>query len=172
MPREARQMRKTARWVAILALVGCAGPTDADGGLFSLCRPEGVAPGHLRIGDMQAHPETMEVRLDARGEGGWYGITIRLDPTAADRLAQVTRENIGQPLVLAIDGEIIAEPVVQTPILDGRVLISGNFTRHEAGAIVERLSPACPVDREDGRDRPDTESEPGPAGDEASGPQD
>lgn len=142
-------------------LSGCADRAPPPDGFVDLCRPAGTEPGVLAIGDMEVAAGRMEVRLDARGESGWYGILIHLDPASADRLAQVTRERIGRPLALSIDGEVLAEPVVQTPILDGRLLISGNFTRHEASLIVERLSPPCTTDPAGAADAADAGPESG-----------
>ncbi len=136
-------MRRLLSLLVFLLLTSCAEPALVNNGYVDLCRPANTPPGRLGIGDMTVAAGSMSVRLDARGESGWYGIQIALDPDAADRLAQVTRENVGRPLLLSLDGEVIAEPVVQTPILDGRLLITGNFTRHEAGLIVERLSGPC-----------------------------
>ncbi len=155
--------------LTIFALAACTRSDPGDHGVVSLCRPAGTPPGQLAIGEMKVEAARMRVQLDARGEDGWYGILIGLDGPQADHLARITRENIGQPLRLAIDGNVLAEPVVRTPILDGRVLISGNFTRHEAGAIVAALSPACPPSSQEPTGAPGNGDSPAPAPEPAVG---
>ena len=60
--------------------------------------------------------------------------------------AQLTRENIGKPLAIFLDGQPISIPVVREEIASGRAQITGNFTLKEAKLLVGRLnSGALPV---------------------------
>ena len=52
-------------------------------------------------------------------------------------------ENIGKVINLAIDGDVIYSPTVQTPIYSGVLQVSGNLTVEEVTDYVRRLSPDC-----------------------------
>lgn len=141
--------RKTAVFCIVagccLALSACAERAQAGASLSEVCRPESVAPAQLGIGTLVVPRDQIVARLQHLPITGEYGVSIRLSEAYAGAVAQMTREALGQPLALRLDDELIAEPVVNTPILDGRVLISGNYTRTAASEIVARLSGPCPV---------------------------
>lgn len=60
--------------------------------------------------------------------------------------AEITKRNIGQPVGIFIDNELVSAPVVQQEILDGQAVITGNYTLPEANALVARLNEgALPV---------------------------
>ncbi|MBB2973899.1 protein translocase subunit SecD [Mesorhizobium sp. RMAD-H1] len=54
-------------------------------------------------------------------------ITITLDAAGKQRLAEATAANIGKPLALLIDNQVIAAPVIREPIGGGELQISGGF---------------------------------------------
>ncbi len=60
--------------------------------------------------------------------------------------AAITKENIGKPVAIYLDGAPISTPTVREAILDGNAEISGNFNIQEAQELVGRLnSGALPV---------------------------
>ena len=128
----------------LAGLAACSPRPSSQDQLIEVCRPAGMEAATLRIGEMEVPHDRMVARLHHVEITGEYGISIRLAEQYAYQLAQMTRENLNQRLPLAVGEDVIAEPVIQTPILDGRILIAGNFTRREAADIVARLSVPCP----------------------------
>ncbi|MDD3024591.1 MAG: protein translocase subunit SecD, partial [Syntrophomonadaceae bacterium] len=60
--------------------------------------------------------------------------------------ADATTANVGKPLAIVIDGQIISTPTVQVPITDGSARITGTFTAKEAENLAVLLrSGALPV---------------------------
>ncbi len=73
-------------------------------------------------------------------------VAIDFNAEGADLFAQITRENLGKTVAIYLDGAIISAPVVQSEILGGSAIISGNFDPEEAKQLVGRLnSGALPV---------------------------
>jgi preprotein translocase subunit SecD len=68
--------------------------------------------------------------------------TILLDynDEGSELLAQITRENIGEPMAIFLDGEIISNPVIRDEITGGQATISGNFKAEEARDLVKSLN--------------------------------
>jgi len=54
-------------------------------------------------------------------------VTIRLDAAGKQRLAQATAANIGKPLALLIDDQVLSAPVIRDPIDGGELQIAGAF---------------------------------------------
>jgi SecD/SecF fusion protein len=55
-------------------------------------------------------------------------VNFRFNIRGAQRFGQATTENIGRPLAIVLDNEVISSPVIQTPITGGSGQISGQFT--------------------------------------------
>jgi preprotein translocase subunit SecD len=63
-----------------------------------------------------------------------------LTSEARKAFAKLTLEHIGDIIELRVDGELLTSPVVQSPILDGKLVISGSMTTAEARSLAARLS--------------------------------
>ena len=74
--------------------------------------------------------------------------TVQLSFTAegAKKFSEITRRNIGKRLGFALDDVMIDAPAVQTAILDGNAVISGDFTLDQAKNLQLQLNAgALPV---------------------------
>lgn len=67
-------------------------------------------------------------------------VSIAFNGDGAEMFAQMTERNIGRPIAIFLDNEIISAPIVQEMIPGGNALISGSFTRDEARTLVERFN--------------------------------
>lgn len=85
--------------------------------------------------------------VDYQSQGiGSPQIALRFDDEGARLFADITKRNVGQPVAIFLDQEIISQPTVQTEILDGQAVITGDFTLAEANALVKRFNEgALPV---------------------------
>lgn len=73
-------------------------------------------------------------------------VSIEFDDTGRKLFAQLTKENIGKPIAIYLDGAPISVPIVREEIVNGRAQISGNFKPEEAKLLVQRLnSGALPI---------------------------
>ncbi len=62
-------------------------------------------------------------------------VTFQLDSLGARRFGETTRQNVGKPFAIVLDGKVVSAPVIREPILGGRAQISGNFSIQEAGDL-------------------------------------
>jgi len=73
-------------------------------------------------------------------------VSLQFDPEGSVLFEKITRENIGKPVAIFLDGEPISIPTVNEAITGGKAQISGSFTPEEAKTLVGRLnSGALPV---------------------------
>lgn len=54
-------------------------------------------------------------------------ITFQFDAEGTERFAAATRANVGGSIAIVFDNQVISVPVIQEPIEDGKVQITGNF---------------------------------------------
>jgi preprotein translocase subunit SecD len=74
-------------------------------------------------------------------------VGISFDTEGGQKFARMTQQNIGQPFAIILDGTVISAPTIQTAILDGSSIISGNFTTESANELsISLRSGALPVD--------------------------
>ncbi len=59
-------------------------------------------------------------------------VSMSMNEVAAEKWAQITRDNIGRCIAIVLDGHVYSFPVVNTEIKGGNSQISGNFTVDEA----------------------------------------
>lgn len=85
--------------------------------------------------------------VDYRSQGiGSPQIALQFDDEGTQLFADITKRNIGKPVAIFLDDEIISQPTVQNEILGGQAVITGNFTMKEANDLVKRLNEgALPV---------------------------
>jgi hypothetical protein len=69
-----------------------------------------------------------------------YIIELNLTGEGTKKFAQITKDNIGKEIAIVIDGKIIMAPKIQTPILDGKCQIHGNFTKAEAKEMAQKIN--------------------------------
>ena len=55
-------------------------------------------------------------------------VTFRFDTLGTKQFADITKQNVGKPFAIVLDGKVLTAPVIQGPILGGSGQITGNFT--------------------------------------------
>ena len=73
-------------------------------------------------------------------------IGLEFDAEGKDMFAEITARNIGQPVGIFLDEDLVTMPTVNEEIRDGSAVITGNFNLNEAKEISQRLNAgALPV---------------------------
>ena len=75
----------------------------------------------------------------SRGNMGEPEIVFELNPDAARRFADTTRDNVGRQLAIILDGELYSAPSINGPIEAGNVSITGTFTSEQAQELANVL---------------------------------
>lgn len=70
---------------------------------------------------------------------GKPAVSIEFTPEGSRKFANITRRNVGKPLVIMLDGKIISAPNIREPINQGKAQISGSFTQDEMRDLVIKL---------------------------------
>ncbi len=118
----AKEQEATKSGVPIIAFAKPTGLTGAD-----LTKAQ-VTFGGGR--DTQAGPQ---VSIDFTGEG-------------AKKFAEITKRNVGKPLAIFLDNELIEAPFVRQEIVGGSAVITGQFTTSTAKTLaIELNAGALPV---------------------------
>jgi protein-export membrane protein SecD len=84
--------------------------------------------------------------LDFDQQTGTPQVVLNFDGEGTKLFADITRENVGKPVAIYLDGSPISIPTVQQEIPSGQAVISGSFTIDEAKLLAQRLQAgALPV---------------------------
>jgi preprotein translocase subunit SecD len=108
-------------------------PSDVPGGDMLLREEPALHGGHM---------------ADAQAAFDQYTtlpiVLFRFSAAGAEKFASFTRNNIGRPFAVVIDGHVITAPIIREPILGGTGQISGNFTSASTRQLAARIrSGAC-----------------------------
>jgi len=59
-------------------------------------------------------------------------IAIGFDREGAEKLAALTRANVGSPMAIIVDDEVVSAPMIHEPIVGGSLQLAGGFTVESA----------------------------------------
>ncbi len=77
---------------------------------------------------------------------GQAQVSLEFSDIGSKLFADITERNVGKPVAIFLDGEIITAPKVDEKITQGSAVISGNFSLTEAKQLSQRLNAgALPV---------------------------
>ncbi len=82
------------------------------------------------------------------GQGSAAGpqVAIEFTQEGSEKFAQITKKNLGKPLAIFLDDQLVSAPVVQQEIVGGSAVITGQFTTQEARDLSIQLNAgALPV---------------------------
>ncbi|HDH31248.1 MAG TPA: protein translocase subunit SecD [Candidatus Wolfebacteria bacterium] len=79
-------------------------------------------------------------QLDFNQTTGAAQINIQFNSEGAKIFEELTEKNVGQPLAIFLDNQLIEMPMVREKITGGRAQITGKFTIDEAKKMVERFN--------------------------------
>ena len=114
-------------------------------------RPDGFyalssyTPGSDPAGiELEARPvitlkEVGEVKKTVRYSGTYPEVNLKLTEEGSQKLYMLTKANIGKPIAIVIENQIVAMPMVMAAVADGRVSIAGGFSEEEIDRIIERI---------------------------------
>ncbi len=93
-----------------------------------------LSPTDLTGADLES------ARVDFDGSTGKPVISLQFTSAGGEKFANLTRKNVGKPLPVVLDDEIITQPIVQEEIVGGQAQISGEFTIDEANELSIQLN--------------------------------
>lgn len=77
----------------------------------------------------------MLVHAQAGFDRGMPVVFFRFNSIGAKKFGTITKENVGKPFAIVLDGKVISAPRINEPILGGSGMISGGFTVQEANDL-------------------------------------
>lgn len=69
-----------------------------------------------------------------------YVVALEFNQDGAVKFEEITRDNLGKPVAISLDDQIISAPTVNAIISDGNAIITGNFTSQEARQLAIELN--------------------------------
>lgn len=79
------------------------------------------------------------VDANAAFQDGEAVVTFKFNAMGGRRFGDATKNNVGERLAIVLDNEVISAPNINTPILGGNGVISGNFTIESANELAMLL---------------------------------
>jgi preprotein translocase subunit SecD len=70
----------------------------------------------------------------------YFGVYVYFTSEAAQRMREVSRDNVGHRMAIVLNGQVFMAPYMQS-MFDSPVLIQGSYTREQATHLAEQLAP-------------------------------
>lgn len=88
--------------------------------------------------------QSAKVEFDAQTRA--VQVVLQFDDEGSKLFADLTKNNLGKPIAIFLDGQSLSEPTVQSEIIGGRAVITGSYGVTEAKLLARRLQAgALPV---------------------------
>lgn len=71
---------------------------------------------------------------------GEVQVSLQFDKEGGTLFEEITGRNVGKPVAIFLDGQIISAPTVQQKISGGQAVITGSFSIDEAKVLAQRLN--------------------------------
>lgn len=101
--------------------------------LYALQVPEN---GKARVGGQ----DIGNARVSVDPDNGTIGVSVDMIGRGAEEWGDMTAENVGNFIAIAMDDKVFSAPVINGPIRGGSTLISGGFSSEEAKALSTLLN--------------------------------
>lgn len=75
---------------------------------------------------------------DPNGRG--FAVSLQFNDQGKTLFGEITKKNIGKPVAIFLDDELISQPTVNTAITDGKAIIQGNFNAAQATQLASDLN--------------------------------
>jgi len=72
-------------------------------------------------------------------QDGAFVVSLEFDSEGTNLFAQATGNNVGRPIHILMDNEVISSPIVNSAITDGTAIISGNFNNESASLLANQI---------------------------------
>ena len=67
-----------------------------------------------------------------------FWVNVQFNDTGSQKMREATRDHLGRPVAILIDGEVVIAPTLKSPI-GASAVISGDYTKAEAERIVNGI---------------------------------
>ena len=108
---------------------------DEDGKVFELYAIKSTQ----RNGHAPLEGDVIVSATDDYDNNGRPSVSMTMNSDGARRWAQLTKQNIGKPIAIALDGYIYSAPNVQNEITGGQSQITGQFTQEDTKDLANVL---------------------------------
>jgi len=102
----------------------------------------GELPVAEELGKVVVDQTALESAVAEVDQYGVPRVLITFNAEGKEAFAGATRERVGERLAILIDGEVVVAPVIRTSIVDGKVVITGNYSEEETEALAAQLQAA------------------------------
>ena len=101
--------------------------------LYALQIPE---DGKARVGGSDIDKS----RISVDPNDGTIGVSVSMNSRGAEEWGDMTSENVGNYIAIAMDNKVFSAPIIQGAIRGGETLISGGFSTDEAKSLSNLLN--------------------------------
>lgn len=118
------------------------GVSDANAILEELGKPGSLtfqlADGTVILDGTEVDSAEAGTQQDSMGNSE-HVVSLTFTDEGAKAFAEATSENVGNPIYIVYDGEVISYPTVREAITDGKCVISGSFTAESASNLASSI---------------------------------
>ncbi|WP_461818706.1 protein translocase subunit SecD [Faecalimonas sp.] len=118
------------------------GVTDANKVLEELGKPGSLefqdSEGKVVLDGTDVKSATAQIQEDNSGKKRNM-VSLEMTKEGKKKFADATQKNLGKPIAIVYDGQVISSPTVNSAITNGQAVIEGDFTYEEAEELASTI---------------------------------
>lgn len=118
------------------------GVTDANKVLEELGKPGSLefqdSEGNVVLDGTDVKSATAQIQEDNSGNKKNM-VSLEMTKEGKKKFAEATEKNLGKPISIVYDGQVISSPTVNSAITNGQAVIEGSFTYEEAEELASTI---------------------------------
>lgn len=118
------------------------GVTDANKVLEELGKPGSLefqdSEGKVVLDGTDVKSATAQIQEDNSGKKRNM-VSLEMTKEGKKKFADATQQNLGKPIAIVYDGQVISSPTVNSAITNGQAVIEGDFTYEEAEELASTI---------------------------------
>lgn len=118
------------------------GVTDANKVLEELGKPGALefqdSEGKVVLDGTDVKSATAQIQEDNSGKKRNM-VSLEMTKEGKKKFADATQKNLGKPIAIVYDGQVISSPTVNSAITNGQAVIEGDFTYEEAEELASTI---------------------------------
>ena len=118
------------------------GVTDANKVLEELGKPGSLefqdSEGKVVLDGTDVKSATAQIQEDNSGNKRNM-VSLEMTKEGKKKFADATQKNLGKPIAIVYDGQVISSPTVNSAITNGQAVIEGDFTYEEAEELASTI---------------------------------
>ena len=80
-----------------------------------------------------------KIEFSTNGSSQWV-LNLNLTEEDGETFGDWTTDHVGEQAAMVVDGEVLVAPSIMSPITEGEIQVSGNYTQDDVRGLLDKIT--------------------------------